>query len=380
MPIQFHEKDFSITHGPDKIVMLPKEYALLHFLYANKNQPFTREDLLDRVWPLEAPVDRTVDDHIYRLRKKTKHWDHLFTLDTIRGSGYRLTLKVQPIDPRPLAQDPEVTATIVNLMHKYHLFGQGEALRVLTEHRAALGVSLSQTDEVRLHFMNADFEWILEHLQMGQPEDAYLLLFMLLYIHEDAERTLYLFERACEKGTLPQYVRLDLMMGAITLNIDTGRTDHALHLFRELERIVVGEEITSFLIFMRLHEFYLNFFTGHLEKAERILAEVESLLVQYPYQREKGAFTIAKGVWALAHDQRAEADACFTEGLQILRQSQFVSHVISGLYTIRKGIRRIAPKWELRTKYQKLWDDLAARHRFAELEPKIAQVLDEFLR
>ena len=380
MPVHFHEKDFSITHGPDKIVLLPKEYALLHFLYENSNQPFTREELLDRVWPLEAPVDRTVDDHIYRLRKKTKHWDHLFTLDTIRGSGYRMTLKAPPSGPRPLAQDPEVTETIMNLIHKYHLFGQGEALRVLTEHREALGVSFSHADEVRMHFMAADFEWILAHAQSGQPEQVYLLLFLLLYIHEDAERCLHLFERALEKGFLPLNVRLDLMMGAITLNLDTGRIDRAWHLFRELERIVVGEGVTSFLIFMRLHELYLNFFTGHREKAERILSEVEALLVQYPYQREKGAFTIAQGVWALAHDRRVEADALFTEGLRILRESQFVSHVISGLYTIRKMIRRCSPNWEQRAKYEKIWDDLATRHSFAEVLPKIERALDNFLR
>lgn len=380
MPIQFHEKDFSITHGPDKIVLLPKEYALLHFLHENKNQPFTREDLLNRVWPLEAPVDRTVDDHIYRLRKKTKHWDHLFTLDTIRGSGYRLTLKAQINDPRPLHQDPEITETVVNLMHKYHLFGQGEALRVLAEHREALGVSLSEADEMRMRFMSADIEWMLEHMQRSEPEHIYLLLFIFLYMHEDAESSLSFFERALEKGVMPESARLDLMMGTISLNVDTGRTDRALQLFRELEEVVVGEGITSFLIFMRLNELYLCFYTGQRDRAQRILAEVEALLVQYPYQREKGTFTIAQGVWALAHNQRAVADAYFTEGVQILRQSQFVSHVISGLYNIRKAIRRFAPTWEQRPKYQKLWDDLAARHRFAELEPKIEQVLDDFFR
>lgn len=63
---------YTIAWKAQKIVLLPKEYALLHFMHSHAGQTLSREQLLDNVWPMEAPVDRTVDDHIYRLRRKLK--------------------------------------------------------------------------------------------------------------------------------------------------------------------------------------------------------------------------------------------------------------------------------------------------------------------
>ncbi|XOS90832.1 winged helix-turn-helix domain-containing protein [Brevibacillus laterosporus] len=65
----FHDDAFTVEILSDSISFLPKEYALLQFLFQNQNQSLSREQLLDHVWPQEAPIDRTVDDHIYRLRK-----------------------------------------------------------------------------------------------------------------------------------------------------------------------------------------------------------------------------------------------------------------------------------------------------------------------
>lgn len=71
--LQFDGDGYSVICGTDRVTLLAKEFALLRFLYDNRNQVFTREQLLDRVWPLEYPVERTVDDHIYRLRKSSSH-------------------------------------------------------------------------------------------------------------------------------------------------------------------------------------------------------------------------------------------------------------------------------------------------------------------
>lgn len=92
MSLQFDEGTYTVSQQMDSIRLLAKEFALLHFLYENKDKAFTRSQLLDRVWPLEYPVERTVDDHIYRLRKKLKRWDEV-SLDTVRGYGYRLALR-----------------------------------------------------------------------------------------------------------------------------------------------------------------------------------------------------------------------------------------------------------------------------------------------
>jgi two-component system OmpR family response regulator len=75
---------------PDKTYSLPKkEFFLLLKLLSYPGKTFTRQQLLDEVWGLDAFVDdRTVDVHIKRLRDK---FDHLteFKILTVRGLGYK---------------------------------------------------------------------------------------------------------------------------------------------------------------------------------------------------------------------------------------------------------------------------------------------------
>lgn len=66
----FDENGWTVTDGLRHAALLPKEFALLRFLYDNRNRAFSRDGLLEQVWPMEHPVDRTVDDHVYRLRRK----------------------------------------------------------------------------------------------------------------------------------------------------------------------------------------------------------------------------------------------------------------------------------------------------------------------
>lgn len=70
MYLELHASEYKVTAEGLTVELLPKEFALLQFLYRNRGRTFRREQLLDKVWPLEYPVERTVDDHIYRLRKK----------------------------------------------------------------------------------------------------------------------------------------------------------------------------------------------------------------------------------------------------------------------------------------------------------------------
>lgn len=83
-----HESVEVIT--PDKIYNLPKkEFFLLSKLLSHPGKTFTRQQLLDDVWGIDAYVDdRTVDVHIKRLRDKFDHLDE-FKIITIRGLGYK---------------------------------------------------------------------------------------------------------------------------------------------------------------------------------------------------------------------------------------------------------------------------------------------------
>ncbi|WP_268760215.1 helix-turn-helix domain-containing protein [Bacillus sp. FJAT-28004] len=43
-------------------MLLPKEHALLYYLYGNAGQTLSRVQLLDSVWTMESSVDRTSDE------------------------------------------------------------------------------------------------------------------------------------------------------------------------------------------------------------------------------------------------------------------------------------------------------------------------------
>jgi DNA-binding response OmpR family regulator len=77
--------------GQSKLDLMPREFALLHFLVRHPGQVFSREVLLDRVWGQDAFVNaRTVDVHIRWLRKHIEpDVDNPERLLTVRGVGYK---------------------------------------------------------------------------------------------------------------------------------------------------------------------------------------------------------------------------------------------------------------------------------------------------
>jgi len=70
----------------------PTEFRLLHFLMTHAERVHSRAQLLDQVWGDHVFVEeRTVDVHIRRLRKALEPSGHDRLIETVRGSGYRLT-------------------------------------------------------------------------------------------------------------------------------------------------------------------------------------------------------------------------------------------------------------------------------------------------
>lgn len=68
----------------------PKEIELLYFMATNRNRVFTRQQLLDQVWGFDYDRDpRTVDVHIKRIREKLRFHEVQWSIETIRGIGYK---------------------------------------------------------------------------------------------------------------------------------------------------------------------------------------------------------------------------------------------------------------------------------------------------
>ena len=72
----------------------PKEIQLLYFFMTNKNQVFSREQLLDKVWGYEYfGGTRTVDVHIKSIREKLSSKNSKWEIKTIWNVGYKFEIK-----------------------------------------------------------------------------------------------------------------------------------------------------------------------------------------------------------------------------------------------------------------------------------------------
>jgi two-component system phosphate regulon response regulator PhoB len=88
-----HRLTIRIADNNSKALALgPTEFRLMQFLMANPERVHSRTHLLDNVWGNEVYIEeRTVDVHIKRLRAALAPvaCDHF--VETVRGSGYRIT-------------------------------------------------------------------------------------------------------------------------------------------------------------------------------------------------------------------------------------------------------------------------------------------------
>ena len=72
----------------------PIEYQLLEVLALAKGRLVSRDELLSKVWGFTVGDSRTVDVHIFRLRRKIEEDpEKPQLLHTVRGRGYRLLFK-----------------------------------------------------------------------------------------------------------------------------------------------------------------------------------------------------------------------------------------------------------------------------------------------
>ena len=78
--------------------LMRREFQLLCFFVRSANRVFDRAQILAHVWPLAQVNPRTVDVHVYRLRRCIERDPmHPELLVTVRGVGWRF-------DERPLLE------------------------------------------------------------------------------------------------------------------------------------------------------------------------------------------------------------------------------------------------------------------------------------
>ncbi|KIL40313.1 transcriptional regulator [Gordoniibacillus kamchatkensis] len=77
-----------------EIALTPKEFELLHFLAVNPNHVFSKDELFEKIWGMDALGDaQTVTVHIRKLREKIELGpSNSEYIETVWGAGYRFRL------------------------------------------------------------------------------------------------------------------------------------------------------------------------------------------------------------------------------------------------------------------------------------------------
>ena len=87
--------DKRTLYGQSKVLDLtPTEFALMVYLFKNRDRAISREELLRNVWKFDFDVDtRATDDVIKRLRKKLTCSN--VKIGSVWGFGFKLELEDQ---------------------------------------------------------------------------------------------------------------------------------------------------------------------------------------------------------------------------------------------------------------------------------------------
>lgn len=83
---------YEVTLSGEKLHLTPSEFKLLTAMIHNRGKVLTRDRLIDQIQGEGVSVvGRTVDTHVFGLRKKLGEWAD--NIETIRGVGYRVRME-----------------------------------------------------------------------------------------------------------------------------------------------------------------------------------------------------------------------------------------------------------------------------------------------
>jgi two-component system, OmpR family, phosphate regulon response regulator PhoB len=92
--LQLDTAGHRVLSAGKEIRLGPTEYRLLQFLMTHPERVYSRGQLLDRVWGANVYVEeRTVDVHVRRLRKALSDAGADDYIQTVRGAGYRFSVR-----------------------------------------------------------------------------------------------------------------------------------------------------------------------------------------------------------------------------------------------------------------------------------------------
>nr|BFD58730.1 response regulator transcription factor [Bdellovibrio sp. CKG001]BFD62155.1 response regulator transcription factor [Bdellovibrio sp. HM001]BFD67930.1 response regulator transcription factor [Bdellovibrio sp. HAGR004] len=91
--LKINFKSYEISYNNEPLHLTPSEFKLLGALVQNHGCVLTREQLIENIQGEGINVvGRTIDTHVFGLRKKLGEWGD--RIETIRGVGYRVKVDI----------------------------------------------------------------------------------------------------------------------------------------------------------------------------------------------------------------------------------------------------------------------------------------------
>lgn len=382
MYLELNESQYTVAAEGLTIQLLGKEFALLQFLYRNRERTFSREQLLDKVWPQEYPVDRTVDDHIYRLRKKLGGLQGL-EIRTVRGFGYSLTIRDSGAAGAVnlSAQDAEMHAAMREIFVKYHQYGQGRSMITLARQQVVLGYEMDPFYSVYVHFVQGDLEWLLNTDEVPLRERIYWLLLMFMFSGEPKTMLVYC-EMALRKKIMPpdQHREMEIL-NILDLYVLAGEPERALKQLAATYAVLDDPDLKNFFLPTATSELFVHLVAGTEDQAElkRMLDAIEAALLEKPYLREIGGYKVVRGILDLRRKEWRSAEILLDEGLRVLDMSGFASLRMFALHRIYHCCLKFPAKETLRQKYTDLFEEEKVRLGLNRLAAPLEAVIRKAL-
>lgn len=90
--LQVNLETYDVSLDGEKLHLTPSEFKLLATMVHNRGKVMTRDQLIDQIQGEGINVvGRTIDTHVFGLRKKLGAWSD--NIETIRGVGYRVRME-----------------------------------------------------------------------------------------------------------------------------------------------------------------------------------------------------------------------------------------------------------------------------------------------
>ncbi|WP_309118863.1 winged helix-turn-helix domain-containing protein [Paenibacillus sp.] len=376
-PIELDRGTWTATCLGEAVRLLPKEFQLLETLHRHVGKTLSREQLLDAVWALESPIDRTVDDHVYRLRRKLAAWRDAYAIRTVRGAGYRLEAKAAPAERRanPLLADPVHAERMRELLDTNLLYGNGDALLALATRPDVFGFELDAPLRSFVPFLEGRFrEFVEDRMPFG---DRVFFLLHLFHLMKPRESRPYV-EAALRQRVMPDIWHTEVeLYNIIFMLMDWGETDAAAAKLEKLWPEALDGEYGNLVPYLANLRLESCIFRKRWDEAEREIERIEQLMRKYPFQREEGRFAVLSGL-ALYRERPEAGLERIDDGLATLRRTRFVPHLAGALDAVLR-YAAAEGKPSLANRYRPEWERLLSDTEMLDVLPAIEAELRKLL-